>query len=224
MKTLIKMLVLFILPFTLLAQIPHITTPLDDMANPAVYRQGNNMYSPAQRALIQGEFIGFQGGIGTYGANGLFQREWAIHEDLHQAFDMNLYWIPRDEYGYWASRSSVTLARDNAMLIPIFWSVRKNVYRESLNSELIPYLEAGAGPLLGIRFPANYVFHESILKATTVISVGGFLGAGFNYAIGERGAGNMSVRYNILKFPERVGRRDDYSGFSIMFGYIAAFD
>ena len=212
------------LPFALAAQIPHMPSPIDDMAHPAVYRQGYNVYSGAQRALIQGEYVGFQGGIGMYGANGLFQKNWAVREDLHKAFDLNLYWIPRDEFGFLGYRTTAALPRDNALLIPIFWTIRKNVQRNAFNSELIPYIEAGAGPLIGIRFPANYMFQESILKATSVISAGGFIGGGFNYAIGKKGAGNMSIRYNLLKFQEKVGRRSDYSGFSIMFGYIAAFN
>lgn len=158
MKTIFKSFLIFACPFLLFAQIPHLPTPIDDMANPAVYRQGYSVYSGAQRALIEGDFVGFQGGIGMYGACGLLQKNWAIEKDVHNALDINFYWIPRDEFGYLMQRSNRTLARDNALIIPIFWSLRKNIYREMLDSELIPYIEGGVGPLIGVRFPATYGF------------------------------------------------------------------
>ena len=210
-------LVLVLVPTIICAQIPR-----NDIANPARYRMGDNVYSLARNAIVQGNFLDFQAGVGMYGATGLFAHSWNLETDLHQAFDLNFYWIPRDEFGFTPYNTNRNLYTNNALLIPMFWGIRKNILRETFDEEIIPYVEAGAGPLIGVRFPSTSLFWNSIQRATAAYSVGGYLGLGVNYAIGQKSAGNISLRYNILKFNQTVGRRSDYSGFSIMFGYTAA--
>ncbi|HQU72382.1 MAG TPA: OmpW family outer membrane protein [Calditrichia bacterium] len=108
-----------------------------------------------------------------------------------------------------------------AMVMPIWMSVKVRLSNSS--SVVTPYMIAGAGPALGLRFSGTTGWTNTISQVDGQWGGGAYLGAGLDYLwAGEWGL-SADIRYNVLRFDSQVGTSDQYDGFSFSFGFVRAF-
>jgi len=142
-----------------------------------------------------------------------------IKEGLHTQLDAQMLSVqeenPYANYNYYGPNYGYT---GNVMLLPIFIGVRRDLWYEQFQDAVLPYIEAGAGPVVGFNFPYNRGFFGQFSHATAALTAGAFIGSGFDYSMGKKTAGTINIRYNFIRFPGELGGRSDYSSLSIAFG------
>jgi len=217
MKIFVKIL-LSLLPVALFAQTGALPEQLNRMSNPAHYQQRAGAVAPLLQTFGQGDVFGFNGALVNYGGGSNFHYQWPLQKDLTATLDLSLIYLSFDNpflpfYTRYNNHGDV-------MLAPFFFGLRRDVLRENFDDSILPYVQFGAGPLAGIAFPYGYNFWESLRYSTTSWTIGGFVGAGFNFAIDKKTVGLVDFRYNIMMFPEQVGPRSNYNGPAIAFGVL----
>jgi len=209
---------LSLLPATLLAQTGTLPEQLNRMSNPAHYQQRAEAVAPLMQTFGQSDVFGFNGALVNYGGGSNFHYQWPLQKELTATLDLSLIYLNLDNpflpfYTRFNNSGDV-------MLAPFFFGLRRDVLRENFDESILPYIQFGAGPLAGMAFPYGYNFWESLRYSNTKWTIGGFIGAGFNFAIDKKTAGLVDFRYNIMMFPEQVGPRSNYNGPAIAFGVL----
>jgi hypothetical protein len=206
-----------LLPVALLAQTGTLPETLNRMNNPAHYQQRADAVAPLMQTFGQTDVIGLNGAVTNYGGGSSFHYQWPLQPDLTATLDLSLVYLNLDNpllpfsTGY---RNS-----GDVMLVPFFFGLRRDVWRENFDG-ILPYVHFGAGPMAGIAFPYGYSFWSSLRYSTAKWTIGGFVGAGFNFGIDKKTVGLIDFRYNLMVFPEQVGPRSNYSGPAIAFGVL----
>jgi hypothetical protein len=216
MKTFVTVL-LSLFPAALLAQTGTLPEQLNRMNNPAHYQKRAEAGAPLMQTFGQSDVIGFNGAVMNYGGGGNFHYQWPLQKDLTATLDLSLVYLNLDNPFlpfYTQYRNS-----GDVMLVPFFFGLRRDVWRESFDG-MLSYVQFGAGPLAGMAFPYGYNFWESLRYSSTSWTIGGFVGAGFNFALDKKTVALVDFRYNIMMFPEQVGPRSNYSGPAIAFGVL----
>ncbi|MDZ7289053.1 MAG: hypothetical protein ONB44_01585 [candidate division KSB1 bacterium] len=205
----------------LFAQTGTLPQMVNRMFNPALYQQRVEAIAPVLGTLGEREVIGLNGALVNYGAGGNLHYQWPLKKDLAATLDLAMIYL--DLGNPFLPFYSRTYRSADVMLVPFFFGLRRDVLRETFDNSFLPYLQVGAGPLAGFAFPYGYSFWESLRHATTAWTIGGFAGAGVNFAIDKKTAGLLDLRYNVMIFPERIGPRHDYSGPAISVGVLRGF-
>ncbi|MCG3118853.1 MAG: hypothetical protein ALAOOOJD_01132 [bacterium] len=208
---------LSLLPAALVAQTGTLPEQLNRLNNPAHYQQRADAGAALLQTFGQSDVIGLNGAVMTYGGGSNFHYQWPLQKDLAATLDLALVYLNLDNPFlpfYTRYRNS-----GDVMLVPFFFGLRREVWRESFDG-MLPYVQFGAGPLAGIAFPYGYSFWNSLRYSTAEWTIGGFVGAGFNFALDKKTVGLVDFRYNIMMFPEQVGPRSNYSGPAIAFGVL----
>jgi len=185
--------------------------------NPALHQQKADAAAPLFQTFGQTDVIGFNGALVNYGGGSNLHYQWPLQKDLTATLDLSFIYLNLDNpflpfYTRYNNSGDV-------MLVPFFLGLRREVWREHFDG-VLPYLQVGAGPLAGMTFPYGYNFWQSLRYSTTTWTIGGFIGAGFNFAIDKKTVGLIDFRYNLMMFPEQVGPRANYSGPAIAFGVL----
>jgi hypothetical protein len=169
----------------------------------------------------QSDVLGLNGALMNNGGGGNFHYQWSLQKDLAATLDLALVYLDFSNpfLPFYSSRYRSA----DVMLVPLFLGLRRDIFRENFDNTVLPYIQFGAGPLAGVAFPYGYGFWESVRRSTTAWTVGGFAGAGLNFALDKKTAGLVDFRYNIMVFPETIGPRHDYSGPAISFGVLRGF-
>lgn len=215
-KTLATVL-LSLLPAVLSAQTGTLPEQLNRMNNPARYQHRADAVAPLLQTFGQSDVIGLNGAVMNYGGGSTFHYQWPLQKDLTATLDLSLVYLNLDNpFLPFYTRYNHS---GDVMLVPFFFGLRRDIWRESFEG-VLPYVQFGAGPLAGIAFPYGYSFWNSLRYSTAEWTIGGFLGAGFNFAIDKKTVGLVDFRYNIMRFPEQVGPRSNYSGPAIAFGVL----
>jgi hypothetical protein len=191
------------------------------MFNPAVYQQIGQANVPVLSTFGQNDVLGFNGALVNYGAGSNFHYQWPLKKDLAATLDFSMIYLNLSNP--FLPFYSSTYRSADVMLVPFFVGLRRDILRENFDNTILPYLQVGAGPLAGVAFPYGFGFWETLRRATSAWTIGGFAGAGVNFAIDKKTAGLVDLRYNVMMFPERLGPRKDYSGPAIAFGVMRGF-
>jgi hypothetical protein len=219
-KTLIVLLSLFPVA-ALFAQTGTLPQTLNRTFNPAHYQQRAEAVAPLLNRFGQTDVVGLNGALVNYGAGSNFRYQWPLKPDLTATLDLSMLYL--DFSNPLLPFYSSTYRSADVMLVPLFFGLRRDVLRENFDDTILPYVQVGAGPLAGFAFPYGYSFWGSLRRAATTWTIGGFAGAGVNFAINKKTVGLVDVRYNVMIFPEQVGPRQNYSGPAISFGVLRGF-
>lgn len=180
---------------------------------------GETQFHPkrATQLIHHGNFWGFKGGVTTFGGAAIFAQNWLVNPGLHTQLQTQVFHISDDTP--YSSRYGVSRQYSgNIFLIPIYFGVRKDVLYSQFEGAILPYVEAGAGPVFGLLFPYGYGFFNTFAKTQGGLGMGGYFGGGLSYDMGEKTVGTLNVRYNLTHFPNAFDGRHDFNGLSIAFG------
>ncbi len=164
------------------------------------------------------DFFGFNGGVSTFGTNAQIGKNWAILDGVHTQFSLQLLSVNNDNPYSRLYNNSFRDPKGNVMLVPLYFGMRRDIFFETFQNAILPYVEAGAGPVFGMHFPYGHGFFGAFQHMGFQAGGGGYLGGGFDYDMGQKTVGNIGVRYNYIRFPNQIGDRLGYSGVSITFG------
>lgn len=203
---------------SLFAQPGALPETLNRSFNPTHDEQKAIAVAPLLNRFGQTDVVGFNGALVNYGGGGNFHYQWPLQKDLTATLQLSFIYLNLDNpflpfYTHYNNSGDV-------MLAPFFLGLRRDVFRENFDDSILPYVQFGAGPLAGMAFPYGYNFWESLRYSNTTWTIGGFVGAGFNFAIDKKTVGLVDFRYNIMMFPEQVGPRSNYNGPAIAFGVL----
>jgi len=218
MKIFVTALFSFLPAASLFAQTGALPEMLNRMNNPALYQQKADAAAPLFQTFGQTDVIGFNGALVNYGGGSNLHYQWPLQKNLTATLDLSLIHLNLDN-PFLPFNSRYNNSGD-VMLAPFFFGLRRDVFRENFDDAILPYVQFGAGPLAGIAFPYGYNFWESLRYSNTSWTIGGFVGAGFNFGIDKKTVGLVDFRYNVMMFPEQVGPRSNYSGPAISFGVL----
>ncbi|MDZ7344239.1 MAG: hypothetical protein ONA90_06955 [candidate division KSB1 bacterium] len=205
----------------LVAQPGELPQMMNEMVNPARYQQSAPSVTPALRSFGQHNVFGWNGFLVNSGFGSNFRYQWPLPNEAIATLDLSLIYL--DFSNRFLPYYSPQEGNANIVLVPLFFGVRRDVWREHFDQSIAPYVQAGAGPLAGFAIPAGYSFWRSLGSASSAWTVGGFAGFGVNFAIDKKTAGLFDVRYNVMIFPDAIGPRSNYSGPAISFGVLRGF-
>jgi hypothetical protein len=211
----------FLLVGSLAAQTGALPQMTNRMFNPAIYQQRGQAIAPGLSTFGQSDVYGLNGSVVNYGAGGNLHYQWPLKKDLTATLDFSMIYL--DLNNPFLPFYSRAYRSADLMLVPFFLGLRRDVLRENFDNSILPYLQIGAGPVAGLAFPYGYGFWETLRRTTTAWTLGGFAGAGVNFAIDKKTAGLVDLRYNIFIFPDEIGPRRNYSGPAIAFGILRGF-
>jgi len=215
MKSLV-MIFLSFFPAALLAQTGNLPETLNRIFNPATPQQkAETVVTPVLQTFGQSDVFGFNGSVVNYGFGTDLHYQWPLQKDLTATLEVSFNYLQLDNpfLPYYTRYNN----SGDVMLVPFFAGLRRDIWRENFDG-VLPYLQFGAGPIAGVAFPYGYNFWQSLRYSNTTWTIGGFVGAGFNFAIDKKTVGLVDFRYNIMMFPEQVGPRSNYNGPAIAFG------
>lgn len=223
MRRMISSLLLFsFLPAGLLiAQPGALPQMTNQMFNPARYQQDGQAIAPGISMLGQTDVVGLNGFLVNAGFGSNFRYQWPLPNDAIATLDFSLIYL--DFGNRFLPYYSPGNADANVVLVPLFLGLHRDVLREYFDNSISPYLQVGAGPLVGFAIPVGYSFWRSLGSASAAWTVGGFAGFGVNFAIDKKTAGLFDLRYNVMVFPHAIGPRSNYSGPAISFGVLRGF-
>ena len=114
-------------------------------------------------------------------------------------------------------------------MIPLNASVQYRLFKDDITESFRPYITAGIGPTMmfvspyatniidtttGIYEQDQIDFFSSLKYGTLRYTLGGFVGVGAFFGIGNGALGGISVQYTFAKFPQEIEVMED--------GYIRA--
>ena len=106
------------------------------------------------------------------------------------------------------------------MIVPMNVTLKRRLFRESIESNMRPFIVGEAGPVWGIAFPRNFGFRESISKGKGQISVGGFVGFGIEFGEEEAHEYGFTLGFHYIKFPDALGERAEYAGVDFRISFL----
>ncbi len=221
MKILTTLCVALVLVCVTIAGAQTIRPTPEQAFNPAHLQQIRNGEMATLIAFTQSDVYGVNGALVNYGGGGAFQYQWPIKPDLTGTLDIGLIYLNFDNPFLPYYRS--TYRSSDVMLVPFFVGLRRNVLRDNFDDSVLPYVQIGAGPIAGFNFPYGFGFWQTLSRASTTWTLGGFVGFGANFGLSKKFVGGVDVRFNIMSFPDEVGPRRDYSGPSFSFSVMRGF-
>ncbi len=144
-----------------------------------------------------------------------------------------------EQYDYYGN-SYVLGKKNRVIMIPFHVSVQYRLFREKITDSFRPFLTAGAGPTMLYVFPYadNYSvidpwtglpaiytekkdFFSSLKYGRTHYTLGGFIGAGAYFGLGNNTLAGLSVRYYLAHFPEGIEvmewkKTKDFGGIALL--------
>lgn len=201
------------------SQIGQLPRPSEITRFPALNTHSQNHPLKAIQVLHKSNYFGFTGGVTSFGAGAQFGKSWLVKEGFHTQLNAQMISVLEDNpYSGYNLHGPNYNYTGNVMLLPVFFGVRRDLWYEQFQDAVLPYIEAGAGPVLGFNFPYGYGFFGQFSHAAVALTAGAFIGSGLDYSMGKKTVGSINVRYNFIRFPGELGGRIDYSSLSIAFG------
>jgi hypothetical protein len=106
--------------------------------------------------------------------------------------------------------------RYNVYMIPLFIGFRRNLVEKPLGEFFLPFLMAGMGPVLGLEFSNSSQF---LPNTNAALTWGAYLGTGADLFLFQGWQTNLNLRYQFTKFNRYLGNWNDFSSWSIVFGF-----
>lgn len=168
-----------------------------------------------------------------FGLGGFYRRE--ISDDL--AWNISLMISDAKDpseveyYDYWGN-SYIPFKKNRLLIIPFHASMQYRLFKDEIMDSFRPYITAGIGPTMMFVSPyaTNIIdtaantyqqnqinFFSSLKYGTLRYTLGGFIGVGAFFGIGNGALGGISIHYAFAKFPQDIevlegGYLRDFSG------------
>ena len=97
---------------------------------------------------------------------------------------------------------------------PILFGIRYDVLPIETQSNIVPYVTFGGGPYWFSTVNVKEQVYQDVVKVTTNLKSGGYIGGGFNFRINNWFAINFDTKYHFINF----NVEHDYSGFEYGIG------
>lgn len=160
---------------------------------------------------------GFQyfGIIGGFGFNTLYSKR--INKDVRMNFHIGFLSMS-NRYDYNRFNPYLTNLNSSVLLIPSSIGIQRFINSRNIPKRMKVYVEAGAGPVLGINTPSGYGFFRSFSKSLYRVTPGGFAGFGTIVRIKSGYFAFADLKYHVMIFNGELGYKNNYSTPSITFG------
>ncbi len=167
------------------------------------------------------QYFGIMGGLGI---NTLYSkrlnRDWRVNFNLGFLSISNSYMSNR-----FMNTINPNLAGLNSsiLILPSYIGVQRNINSKHIPKKVNIYVEAGAGPVIGMNMPYGYGFFGSFTNAQYRLTPGGFVGGGVNAKIHNGYYAFADVKYHVMVFNGNLGYTNNYSTPSVFFGISRGF-
>ncbi len=160
-----------------------------------------------------------------FGLGGFYRKEindvlaWNISLMISDAKDPS----EVEYYDIWGN-SYIPYKKNRLLMIPLNASVQYRLFKDDITESFRPYITAGIGPTMmfvspyatniidtttGIYEQDQINFFSSLKYGTLRYTLGGFVGVGAFFGIGNGALGGISVQYTFAKFPQEIEVMED---------------
>ena len=94
-------------------------------------------------------------------------------------------------------RTTVVGKKNRVFFLPLNIGTQYRLFRNTLTSNLRPYLSAGVGPTMFVTTPYSKEFFNSFGDAQLKYAVGGYVGFGANFGVSKSNLVGLNVRYYV---------------------------
>ncbi|MFC1558657.1 hypothetical protein ACFL40_04805 [candidate division KSB1 bacterium] len=159
--------------------------------------------------------VQFFGAIGGFGINVLSSKR--INKDLRINFHLGFLSMS-NRYYYNRFNPYLTELNSSVLIIPSYIGVQRFISSSHLPKRVKVYVEAGAGPIIGMNTPNRYGFFESFRMSQYRVTPGGFAGGGVTVRLMNGYFIFADLKYHVMVFNGELGYRNNYSTPTVYFG------
>jgi len=115
------------------------------------------------------------------------------------------------------------------LVVPINFTIKRRLFKDTIDSNMRPFIMGEAGPIYGISFPNrdengnDYGFGTKIGKGKGQISGNVFAGFGVEIGSPDTREFGLTLGFHYMRFPNALGERKDYAGVNLRFSFLSSF-
>lgn len=115
------------------------------------------------------------------------------------------------------------------LVIPVNFTIKKRLFRDTIASNMRPFVVGEAGPVWGVAFPnrdaneVDYSLGKKLGKGKGQLSGNVFAGFGVEIGSPDTREFGLTIGFHYMRFPSALGERKDYAGVNLRFSFLSSF-